>query len=86
MRQIGFFDWQRRFEQLDTLLRDSGFAARKGQIVDAGIVQAPRQHNSRDENRQIREGEIPEDWSKNKRRQKDTNARWLKGTADFVIK
>jgi IS5 family transposase len=66
------------FEQFDALLRDSGFAARKGQIVDASIVQAPRQRNSRDENGQIREGEIPEGWSENKRRQKDTDARWLK--------
>jgi IS5 family transposase len=66
------------FEQFDALLRDNGFAARKGQIVDATIVQAPRQRNSRDENRRIKEGELPEGWSENKRRQKDTDARWLK--------
>lgn len=66
------------FKRFDALLCESGFAARKGQIVDASIVQTPRQRNSRDENRQIREGEIPEGWSESKRRQKDTDARWLK--------
>lgn len=66
------------FKRFDSLLCESGFAARKGQIIDASIVQAPRQRNSRDENRQIKEGKIPEEWSENKRRQKDTDGRWLK--------
>jgi IS5 family transposase len=64
------------FERFDTFLRKSGFSARKGQIVDASIVPAPRQRNSRDENRQIKEGQVPEGWSENKKRQKDTDARW----------
>jgi hypothetical protein len=42
----------------------------------------PRQRNSRKENKTIKEGGIPEEWekeeNKNKRRQKDTNARWAK--------
>lgn len=66
------------FERFDTFLRKSGFTARKGQIVDASIVPAPRQRNSRDENKQIKEGQVPENWSENKRRQKDTDARWTK--------
>lgn len=68
----------RIFDRFDAVLCDSGFAARKGQIVDASIVQAPRQRNSRDENRRIKEGEIPEEWSENKKRQKDVDARWVK--------
>lgn len=64
------------FERFDTYLRKSGFSARKGQIVDASIVAAPRQRNSRDENRQIKEGQVPEDWTENKKRQKDIDARW----------
>lgn len=64
------------FERFDKFLRKSGFSARKGQIVDASIVPAPRQRNSRDENRQIKEGQVPEGWSENKKRQKDTDARW----------
>ncbi len=50
----------------------------KGQIVDASIIKAPRQRNSRDENRRIREGEVPEEWKENKKRQKDVDARWVK--------
>jgi IS5 family transposase len=66
------------FEHFDNFLRESGFTARKGQIVDASIVAAPRQRNSRDENRQIKEGQVPQDWSQNKKRQKDTDARWTR--------
>jgi IS5 family transposase len=66
------------FERFDRYLRDHGFAARKGQIVDASIVAAPRQRNSREENRQIKEGEVPDGWSENKQRQKDTDARWAR--------
>ncbi len=66
------------FERFDSFLRDNGFAAKKGQIVDASIVAAPRQRNSRDENKQIKDGQVPEDWTNNKKRQKDTEARWLK--------
>lgn len=69
------------FEQFDAFLRDNGFAARKGQIIDASIVQAPRQRNSREENQQIKDGdadEVRKDWSKSKSAQKDTDARWTK--------
>jgi IS5 family transposase len=66
------------FRQFDQFLCNSGFAAKKGQIVDASIVSARKQRNSRDENKRIKEGEIPEDWNLAKRRQKDTDARWIK--------
>lgn len=66
------------FKQFDDFLRENGFAARKGQIVDATMVQVPRQRNSRDENKKIKDGEVPDDWNENKRRQKDTDARWTK--------
>ena len=66
------------FKRFDDFLRDSGFAAQKGQIVDASIVNCPRQRNSREENKKIKDGEVPDDWSENKRRQKDVDARWVK--------
>jgi transposase, IS5 family len=66
------------FRQFDQFLRNSGFAAKKGQIVDASIVSAPKQRNSREENKRIKQGDIPEDWSQPKRRQKDTEARWTR--------
>jgi multidrug efflux pump subunit AcrB len=51
-----------------------------GQIIDATIVSAPKQHNSREENEAIKEGETPEDWKSKlaKNRQKDKDARWTK--------
>jgi IS5 family transposase len=69
---------KRLFQEFDAFLEEKGFSARKGQIIDASIVEAPRQRNSREENRQIKAGQIPEDWSEQKKRQKDTDARWTK--------
>ena len=69
------------FRQFETVLEESGFAARKGQIIDASIVQAPKQRNSREENAQIKQDEIPQDWEEAKRRQKDIDARWVKKNA-----
>jgi IS5 family transposase len=64
------------FKRFDQYLRQQGFTAKKGQIVDASLVSVPIQRNSREENKQIKEGVIPEDWSEVKRRQKDVTARW----------
>jgi len=69
---------EKAFEQFETYLCEQGFSARKGQIVDASIVPVPKQRNSREENKRIKQGEIPEDWSEQKKRQKDTDARWTK--------
>jgi len=66
------------FKQFDEFLRKNGFSAKKGQIVDASIVSAPKQRNSRDENKSIKDGDVPDDWTENKKRQKDTDARWIK--------
>jgi IS5 family transposase len=66
------------FKAFEEELRRSGFSAKKGQIIDASIVASPKQHNSRDENKRIKDGETPRDWSANKHRQKDTDARWVK--------
>jgi IS5 family transposase len=66
------------FRQFETVLEESGFAAKKGQIIDASIVQAPKQRNSREENAQIKQGEIPRDWEEAKRRQKDSDAQGTK--------
>lgn len=67
---------KRLFKRFDRYLREHGFTARKGQIVDASIVSAPIQRNSREENTRIKEGDVPADWSESKRRQKDVHARW----------
>jgi IS5 family transposase len=66
------------FDTFDAYLDQQGLRARGGQIVDATIVEAPRQRNSREENRRIKDGEPVEGWSPAKRRQKDVDARWTK--------
>ena len=66
------------FEKFNAFLTQHGFAAQKGQIVDASIVSVPKQRNRRDENEKIKQGDAPDDWSEAKRRQKDVDARWTK--------
>ena len=65
------------FDAFDAQLREAGLLASKGKMVDAQFVDAPKQRNSREENKRIKEGEgAPEGWSKAKRAQKDVDARW----------
>ena len=68
------------FDLFNTLLEKNGLIAHEGKIIDASFVEAPRQRNSREENKQIKEGQIPEKWSEtpNKKRQKDVEAKWTK--------
>ena len=76
------------FTQFDQFLRDHGFRAQKGQIVDASIIRVPTQRNTREENKDIKAGKPISSWSDNKKRQKDTEARWTKrqGIAFFGYK
>ena len=65
------------FDKFNAFLAESGFVARKGQIVDATIVRVPIQRNTREENEAIKAGNPPvENWSDAKKCQKDTDARW----------
>lgn len=68
------------FEPFEAFLRQAGYEAKGGQIIDATLVPVPLQRNSRDENKQIKQGESPEDWIEqpHKLAQKDTDARWTK--------
>lgn len=68
------------FYRFQAVLESKGVIANRGSIVDASFVEVPKQRNSRDENRQIKEGKIPEGWKETpaKERQKDTDARWTK--------
>lgn len=50
----------------------------EGTIVDASFVEVPKQRNKREENKRIKAGEVPDQWSEHKKRQKDTDARWTK--------
>jgi transposase, IS5 family len=66
------------FSYLDKQLDKDGIIVHKGKIVDASIVEVPIQRNNREENKELKEGNIPEDWSENKKRQKDTDAQWTR--------
>ena len=50
---------KRLFEQFDAMLRQAGDIAMSGQIVDACLIAAPRQRNTDDEKKAIKEGRIP---------------------------
>jgi IS5 family transposase len=67
------------FDLLAQKLVEHGVMAREGSIVDATMVEVPRQRNSREENKMIKEGKIPPAWEKQPRKlcQKDIDARWL---------
>ena len=66
------------FARFDATLREAGYLAMGGQIVDASIVAAPKQRNTEAEKAAIKAGRIPEGWAERpaKLRQKDRDARW----------
>jgi hypothetical protein len=66
------------FERFDRMLRDDGYILMSGQIVDASLVAAPRQRNSKAEKADIKTGRIPEAWKDKpaKLHHKDRDARW----------
>ena len=68
------------FESFHQILTEENLIAKEGSIVDASFVDAPRQRNTREENKQIKEGKTPEGFEKEtaKGRQKDCEARWAK--------
>ena len=69
---------KRMFDRFDAMLRQAGYIAMSGQIVDASLVAAPRQRNTEDEKKAIKEGRIPVNWKAKpaKMRHKDRDARW----------
>ncbi len=61
------------FDRFSQQLQAKGYIARGGQIVDATIVSAPKQRNSKEENEAIKAGKTPGEWAKKpaKNAQKD---------------
>lgn len=55
-----------------------GYIARGGQIIDASLIPAPKQHFSRDDKEQSKERAMPADWRPAKPRRKDLDATWAK--------
>jgi len=72
--RTGAFD--RLFARFDAALREKGYLAMGGQIVDATVVEARRPRLTREEKETIKGGGVPEDWSPARRAQIDTEGRW----------
>jgi IS5 family transposase len=68
------------FESFTHKLEQQGVITKVGTIVDASFVEVPRQRNTREENEQVKSGEVPEAWKQqaHKLSQKDLDARWTK--------
>lgn len=68
------------FEKFEGYLEEQGYQARGGQILDATLVPVPKQHNTKEENEQLKKGETPQSWEEktHKLAQKDQDARWTK--------
>jgi len=68
------------FNRFNEELQKNNLIANEGKIVDASFEEVPIQRNTREENKQIKDGKIPEQWkaSFNKLEQKDVDARWTK--------
>jgi transposase len=65
------------FSLYEATLREAGFLAMSGQIIDATVVAAPRQRNTDAEKAILKAGEIPQDWKGKPKKlaQKDRDAR-----------
>jgi len=66
------------FTTLDKQLDKDGIIVHKGKIIDASVVEVPKQRNNREDIDQLKEGTIPENWNENKIRQKDIDAQWTR--------
>ncbi len=51
---------EKLFDAFDQQLWYSGFIPKGGQIIDASLVNVPKNRNKRDENKAIKEGKTPE--------------------------
>jgi IS5 family transposase len=69
---------EKLFARFEDALRDKGYFAMGGQIVDATIVEAPHQHNSDGEKADLKAGKVPAEWQEKpaKLSRKDRDARW----------
>lgn len=69
------------FETFNTTLDEMGVFANEGKMIDASFVETPRQRNTREENKHIKEtGTAPDGWKEKPHKlcQKDIDARWTK--------
>lgn len=66
------------FDIFQKELEKKNLIAHEGCIVDATFTEVPRNRNSKDDNEKLKKGEIPQDWTENKIKHKDLDAKWTK--------
>ncbi len=68
------------FSKFTKYLESKGLIINEGKMVDASFTVAPRQRNTRDENKMIKKGQGDQLWNDkpNKKKHKDIDARWTK--------
>ena len=89
LAEDGTFD--RLFDEFRTFLDNKGLSFNEGKIIDATFVEAPKQRNTKEENRQIKSGNGKDLWNPeagdterekkhkmHKKSHKDIDARWTK--------
>ena len=78
LAQSGTYD--ELFKRFNSYLDSIGLIVNEGKIIDASFVIAPRQRNTREENKKIKEGKGKELFNDNphKKCHKDIDARWVK--------
>lgn len=71
---------EKLFTEFRDYLEGKGLIMNEGKMIDASFTVAPRQRNTREENKKIKEGKGDELWKDkpNKRKHKDIDARWTK--------
>lgn len=72
------------FDTYGAILEQQGIVTKAGTIIDASFVEVPRQRNTREENKMIKQGETPPGWENqpHKLSQKDLDARWTKKNSE----
>ena len=89
LAEDGTFD--RLFDEFRTFLDNKGLSFNEGKIIDATFVEAPKQRNTKEENKQIKAGNGKDLWNSeagdterekkhkmHKKSHKDIDARWMK--------
>ena len=75
------------FNRFEQMLEDAHLISHKGSIVDATFSEVPKQHNTPDEKKDLKEGRIPGEWKKPENRhklaQKDTDARYTRKRDEY---
>lgn len=75
------------FKCFEQELEKANLISHKGSIVDATFAEVPKQHNTPDEKKDLKEGKIPEEWkkpeNKHKAAQKDTDAKYTKKRDEY---